>query len=143
MQHLICKKAGGGGGVHLHFWGRRLVIYKIKSIKDLRLVIINGTRHPRQEHRRSDGRMRGIECCRTTRVAKVIVLSSFDFFFLNQGLIISLRLSLQSERQQCSSGASSLFFSWPNIKWLWCCPPGGWGASSLTRRRHRFLLEGY
>lgn len=81
MQHLICKKAGGGGGVHLHFWGRRLVIYKIKSIKDLRLVIINGTRHPRQEHRRSDGRMRGIECCRTTRVAKVIVLSSFDFFF--------------------------------------------------------------
>lgn len=39
------------------FWGRWLVIYKIKSIRDLSLGVINGTRCLRQEHKRSLTRM--------------------------------------------------------------------------------------
>lgn len=39
------------------FWGRWLVIYKIKSIKDLSLGIINGIRYLSREHKRALTRM--------------------------------------------------------------------------------------
>lgn len=61
IWHLICKKTKGGRGGAVQqtdrgpfaFWGRWLVIYKIKSIKDLSRGIINGIRCLTREHKGS------------------------------------------------------------------------------------------
>lgn len=76
------------------FWGRWLVIYKIKSIKDLSLGIINGIRCLTGEHKGS-----------LTRMGSRVLSKDEDgkggcvvLFVVHQRLIKRLRWSLQSGR---------------------------------------------
>lgn len=126
IRHLICEKTKGRwrplinkrtAGPFAFLGGRRLVIYKIKSIRDLSRGIINGTGCATWEHKGSLARTRdGVLSKDCDGRADCVVL----LLFSSRGWLKDSGGHFNQRGQQCPQSARSLFYL-PTI-WPHCGP---------------------